>query len=104
MRHARRRWLAVVRVGSRLSALRRPDALPGAGRRGHDGGLWHRDIPQPEEGNRTQAARHFRTALLGHAATARSILFPLGPHHYSLRGGVIPEPLLSGPGDRKSTL
>ena len=66
-----------------------PMRFRGGGRRRAGCRRGHRHFSDLEEGDRTQASLHFRTALLGHAAAARSILLSLGPHDYGLRRGVV---------------
>src|ERR1019366_2274077 len=81
VRHARRRWMALVRHGGDRAVVRR--SMPVPGRRGGfaGGGTRHRVVGAMEEGRRPPPPVRVRAALLVHAAAAGPVLVPLGPHH-----------------------
>src|ERR1017187_4542779 len=104
VRHAGRRWMAVVRHGDDRSVVRRSRPGKGRGRRGAGGGNRHRAISAIEESRRPPAAVRVRVALLVHAVAAGPVLVSLGSHHHRVRGRSFAEPRLPGDGGGPAVL
>src|ERR1035441_4554073 len=104
LRHARRRWLAVVCHGDRHPTVRRSYALRGGGHRGSGGSSGNRGVPFPEEADQPQTPLRHRAALLGQTAASGPFLFSVRPYDNGLCGSAVAGGLLSEPAVRIAVL
>ncbi len=85
-------WLWYA-LGAILLLFGGPDRFMARG--GFRGGCGYRPLPAHQESHGPQAPVRYRTALLGKAAPAGSVLISFGAHHHRVRRGCHLESVLS---------
>src|SRR4051794_11794592 len=95
LRDARRRWLALVCDGPDHPVLRRRGSLARSGFRRHGGRDWHSRVLEIEAGHGQEASMRDRAVVLGEAAAARSVLFPIRSYDYGVCGECAADAFLS---------